>query len=356
LPENLWQFSYRANVATRNAGENMKNNQTFIIVGILLAIVLFTLLGTGLGRYASSAMVAKSPNAACAVTMTDIIQSAKGDVYNMEGVTDYTEPDFYDLATYSVQGDAITNPTFGTVPNDLKDEQEDVALQNEGWKIFTDLIQPQDRQMVAQYNTFTDGYSNTLAAVEQTKVNPSQWILEIDIADLEDKDSLLFTMIHEYAHILTLNASQVTPDQEIVDDPTNLDLQASKAAACPNYFTGTGCSYADSYIHTFYNRFWLDINDEWQKIDGLQYGTEDFTPYYDALFKFYKSHQDQFVDDYSTTHPDEDIAESFAYFVFSPKPTGNTVKDLKVAFFYEYPELVELRANILGSVCTSFPH
>ena len=137
----------------------------------------------------------------------------------MEGVTDYSEPDFYYLATYSVQGDAITNPTFESVPNDLKDEQKDFALQNEGWKIFTDLIPPQDRQMVAQYNTFTDGYSNTLAAVDQTKADPSQWILEIDIADLEDKDSLLFTMIHEYAHILTLNASQVTPDQEIVDDP-----------------------------------------------------------------------------------------------------------------------------------------
>ena len=333
----------------------MKNNQTFIIVGILLAIVLFTFLGFALGRYASSVMVAETPNAACAVTMTEVIASAQGDVYNMEGVTDYSEPDFYDLATYSVQGDAITNPTFESVPDDLKDEQKDSALQNEGWELFTDLIPPQHRQMVAQYNTFTDGYSNTLAAVDQTKADPSQWILEIDIADLEDKDSLLFTMIHEYAHILTLNASQVTPDQEIVDDPANLDLQASKAAACPYFFTGTGCSYADSYIDAFYNRFWLDINDEWQKIDALQYGTEDFTPYYDALYKFYKAHQDQFLDDYSATHPDEDIAEAFAYFVFSPKPTGNSIKEQKVAFFYEYPELVELRANILESVCTSFP-
>ena len=333
----------------------MKNNQTFLIIGILFAVVLFTLLGIGLGRYASSVMVTESPNAACAVTMTDVIASAQGDVYNMEGVTDYSEPDFSSLATYSVQGDAITNPTFETVPNDLKDEQKDAALQNEGWELFTDLIPSQDRQMVAQYNTFTDGYSNTLAAVDQVKTDPAQWILEIDIADLKDKDSLLFTMIHEYAHILTLNASQVTPDQEIVDDPYNLDLQASKAAACSNFFTGTGCSYTDSYIHAFYNRFWLDINDEWQKIDALQYGTEDQTPYYDALYKFYKAHQDQFLDDYSTTHPDEDIAEAFAYFVFSPKPTGNSIKDQKVAFFYEYPELVELRANILGSVCTSFP-
>jgi hypothetical protein len=331
----------------------MKKNLTFLIV--LLAVGFFILLGVALGRYASSVLVAEPPNAACAVTMTDIIQSAKGDVYNMQGVTDYSEPTSYPLVTYSVQGDAIKNPIFASVPNDLKDEQKDSALQNEGWKIFTGLIPPQNRQMVAQYNTFTDGYSNTLAAVDQTKADPSQWVLEIDIADLQDKDSLVFTMIHEYAHILTLNASQVTPDQEIVDEPTNLDLQASKDAACPNYFTGTGCSYADSYIQAFYNRFWLDINDKWQKVDALQYGVDDYTPYYNALYAFYKEHQDQFVDDYSTTHPDEDIAEAFAYFVFSPKQTGNSIRDQKVAFFYQYPELVELRANILGSVCVSFP-
>jgi hypothetical protein len=331
----------------------MKKDLTFIIV--LFAIGSFVLLGVALGRYASNALVAETPNAACAVSMTDIIHSAKGDVYNMEGVSNYDEPDSFYLATYSVQGDAITEPAYKSVPNDLKDEQKDSALQYEAWKIFTDLIPPQDRQMVAQYNVFTDGYSNTLAAVDQTRDDPSQWVLEIDIADLQDKDSLVFTMIHEYAHLLTLNASQVTPDQEIVDDPGNLSLQAGKAAACPNYFTGTGCSYKDSYIHAFYNRFWVDINDEWEKIDTLQYGTEDLIPYYDGLYNFYKAHQDQFIDDYSATHPAEDIAEAFAYFVFSPKPAGNSIKEQKVAFFYEYPELVELRANILGSLCTSFP-
>jgi hypothetical protein len=329
----------------------MKKNLTFIAV--LLTVGLFILLGVVLGRYTLSRWATETPNATCAVTMTEIIGSAQGDVYNMGDVSNYVEPQSYDLATYSVQGNTIANPTFESVPNDLKGEQKDFTLQNEGWKIFIDLIPSENRQMVAQYNTFTDGYSNTLAAVDQTKDDPSQWILEIDVADLQDKDSLIFTMIHEYAHILTLNASQVTPDQEIVDDPENLSLQENKAAACKNYFTGTGCSYKDSYINAFYNRFWVDVNDEWRKIDTLQYGAEDLTLYYDALYNFYKTHQDQFVDDYATTHPTEDIAESFAYFVFGPKPIGNSIKEQKVAFFYEYPELVELRANILANLCIS---
>jgi hypothetical protein len=58
------------------------------------------------------------------------------------------------------------------------------------------------------------------------------------------------------------------------------------------------------------------------------------------------------VDDYSTTHPAEDIAESFTYFVFGPKPTGNSIKEQKIAFFYEYPELIHLRENILSGACS----
>jgi hypothetical protein len=274
-------------------------------------------------------------------------------VYDMRNYPDYVEPELYYLASYAVQGDVIADPTFDSVPNDLKDEQADSTLQTEAWNMFTDLIPLKDRRMVVQFNVFTDGFENTLAAVDQEKNNPSQWMLEVDIADLQKEDALTFTMIHEYAHLLTLNASQVTPDQEIVDDPYNLSLQAGKAAACPNYFVGTGCSHEDSYIQNFYNRFWSDINADWAKVDALQYETEDLTPYYNALYQFYKTHQNQFVDDYSTTHPTEDIAESFAYFVFSPRPAGNSIKDQKITFFYEYAELVQLRKNILSGACST---
>jgi hypothetical protein len=323
----------------------MKKNQTFTLV--LFAVVVFFILGIALGKYSSNAMALKTPNVACAVTMTKIIQSAKGDVYNMADVTNYVTPQSYDLASYSVQGDAISNPIFDSVPDNLKAEQKDYIDQKKAWQIFAHLIPIPNREMLAQYKVFTDGYSNTLAAVDQIPADPSKWLLEIDVSDVKDKNALTFTLIHEYA--------QMTPDQEIVDDPTNQDLQKQKAAACPSYFTGMGCSHADSYINAFYNRFWENVNDEWQKVDALQYGTDDQTPYYNGLYAFYKEHQDQFVDDYATTHPDEDIAESFAYFVFSPKPTGNSIKEQKVAFFYKYPELVELRANILDSFCTSLP-
>ncbi len=288
----------------------------------------------------------------CPSTMADIIQSAKGNVYEIDD-PNYVEPKSYYLVTYGVNGDQITNPVFDSIPNDLKDEQQDNVSQKAAWQIFITLIPAEDRQMVTQYIIFTDGYSNTLAAVDQTEDDLTNWILEIDTADLEDRDALLFTLIHEYAHLLTLNESQVNVDEDVFNDPYNLSLLEEKSAACPDYFTDGGCSHPNSYINAFYQQFWVDINAEWEKIDALQYNTENFTPYYDGLYNFYLAQADQFLDDYSTTHPTEDIAESFAYFVFSPKPTGTLIRDQKILFFYDYPELIELRQSILQGTCST---
>ncbi len=322
----------------------------------MLALILFAaIVGITFGlifKYSSREPIAQTSGATCAVTMTEIIASAQGDVYNMAGASDSPAPESSYLAKYLVNGDKLSAPILEDVSSDLLDEQKNYALQNQAWQIFANLIPPQNRQVVTQYNVFTDGVDNTLAAADQTKNDLTHWVLEIDVADLANKDALLFTLVHEYAHILTLDAAQMEPDQQVVDDPYNQTLQMEKAAACPNYFTGMGCSHADSYIAAFYNRFWLDINAEWQKADALQYGTEDQIPYYNALYHFYKMHQNQFLDDYSVTHPDEDIAEAFAYFVFSPKPKGSSIKEQKIAFFYQYPELVQLRQDILSNACS----
>ena len=87
-------------------------------------------------------------------------------------------------------------------------------------------------------------------------------------------------------------------------------------------------------------------------MDAIQYEPGANVEYYNALYDFYLTHRDQFVSDYSVTHPTEDIAESFAHFVFNPRPVGNSVRDQKLLFFYEYPELVRLRGDILNGTCT----
>lgn len=330
----------------------MPRNAGFIVA--LFALILALFFGIYLGGQNAPLLEAES-YAACAARMEGVIAGGQGDVYDYEGVTELIEPDLHYLAIYGVQGDRIVDPLLKPVPPRLGNQQKDSALQNEAWEIFIDLIPAQDRAMLAQYNVFTDGFGNVLAAVDQTPEDPALWILEIDIADLEDRSSLIFTLIHEYAHLLTLNASQVAPDEELVTDPYNLVLQTEKALLCPTYFTGLGCSRAGSYIHAFHARYWTEIEDAWERVDALQYSGAEPVVYYNALHEFYEAHTDRFLDDYSVTHPTEDIAEAFAYFVFSPQPAGLSLREQKIAFFYDYPELVRLRSDILTNLCSAFP-
>lgn len=328
----------------------MYKNPNFLIA--LVVLVVFLALGIYLGRQYTPALGVEFYSV-CARSMERIIAGGQGDVYDFAAVEEFEEPDVYNLALYRVEGNVITDPVFESVPADLKDEQNDLSLQNHAWEVFTELIPPGNRQMVAQFNVFTDGVDNTLAAVDVIQDDISSWKLEVDIADLENKDAFIFTLIHEYAHLLTLDSSQVTPDQDLANDPYSLVLQTEKAVLCPSYFTGMGCSHPDSYIHAFYKRFWTGINDEWEDVDAIQYQPDANVNYYNALYDFYRTHRDQFVGDYAVTHPTEDIAESFTYFVFSPKPMGNSIREQKIRFFYEYPELVRIRSEILKGTCSS---
>lgn len=295
------------------------------------------------------------PIAFCPASMEAVIASVQYSVYNYEGEewTDEEEPESFYLVTYDVNGDQISDPQYDEAPADFEALQNDTDSHLLAWDLFTQLIPAENRAVVSEYVVFSDGPSNVLAAVEQSYDDPNLWMVEVDNADLEDRLGLYFTLVHEFGHLLTLGPDQVPPDLDIYQDPENLDLYESKEAACPTYFPG-GCSQPESYINAFYHRFWTHLVDEWTPIDELGY-TDDLEGYYEELYTFYENHADEFVDDYAATNPSEDIAESFAYFVFSPKPSGDTLAEQKLLFFHEYPELVELRAEILAGFCGLTP-
>jgi hypothetical protein len=283
--------------------------------------------------------------ASCPSTLANIMTAAKTPA-------EYQESDQeHHLVTYKVSGEQITDPIFESIPVNLKDKQDDVATQQQIWSYFTALIPRQNRAMVSQYSVLTDGRANVLAAVSQTDNDPSQWVLEVDIADSTDYANLTFTIVHEFGHLLTLNADQVPPSMAMFTNPHDKNVQDYEAAACPNYFSGEGCSIADSYMNHFYQRFWSEIYTEWSQIDQI----EDQREYLEQMSQFYARYEDRFVSEYASTNPGEDIAESWAYFALGPKPTGSTIADQKVLFFYEHAELVELREQILSRLCTVFP-
>lgn len=255
------------------------------------------------------------------------------------------------LVTYRVDGDQLTEPYYEEVPADLQDEQDDVQMHQRLWEYFAALIPPDARGVLAEFSVMTDGADNVLAAVAQTYDDPSLWGLEVDLADSADYDYLTFTLVHEFAHVLTLGPSQVPPSEAVFNNPEDNEIYMNEVAACPNFFPGEGCANSDSYINLFYDRFWRDLYSEWDAIN-LE---EDDALYYEKLDDFYYSYQDQFLTDYAVTHPAEDIAESFSFFIFSDLPDGGSIAEQKILFFYNFPELVDLRTRIHANVCAVHP-
>ncbi len=245
------------------------------------------------------------------------------------------------IITYQVQGNKILNPEPGAITSDLQAYQDDAAAHERIWVLFANLIPANQRAYISRFVVYTDGPDEVLAFVEPDPDDPSRWILSVDIVDAQNPDELTYTLIHEFAHVLTLNETQVAFDNEIFNQPDDEDLFAEAESSCPTYFPGEGCSLGDSYINAFFDAFWSDIYEDWLESD----------PESD---EFYLAYEDQFVTDYAATNPGEDIAESFTSFVMEPKPDGDTIAEEKVLFFYEYPELVQLRAEIVGRVYSRF--
>ena len=267
-----------------------------------------------------------------------------------EGEENFADEETY-LVTYAVSGDEISDPAYEKAPANLKDERDDSTTQRQIWDYFTALIPVEQRGVIGEYAIMTDGLGGTLAAVTQTFDDPNVWALEVDIADSGDVYSLTFTLIHEFGHLLTLGPAQVTPSIAVFNNPDDNGIYLDEVSKCPQYFPGEGCANADSYVNAYYDQFWTGFYEEWNAIN-LE---EDEDLYYEKLDDFYYKYEDQFVTGYAATNPEEDMAETWAFFVLSPKPAGDTIAEEKILFFYQYPELVQLRGQILGNLCASFP-
>jgi hypothetical protein len=291
--------------------------------------------------------------AACSPLLANILNAYSTEVVLDTERTDqaFRDEDGIILITYEVEEDRITAPANRSVPDELRERQKDRAAHESIWNYFASIIPAQQRALLSEFFIFTDGIGNHLAAVSPEPDHPEEWVLHVDILDSQNYYDLTYTLIHEHGHLLTLNAAQVPPSDTIFEHPNNQGIYNREAAACTQYFTGEGCSQPDSYINQFFERFWPYIYPEWEKIDLEE--EEDARA--GMLREFYRTYQDQFLSDYAATSPAEDIAESWTFFILSPKPELTSIANEKILFFYEYPELVELRTQILERVCAEFP-
>lgn len=179
------------------------------------------------------------------------------------------------------------------------------------WFSFSWLIPEKYRDDINRFEVFESG--DTLAYVSLHDKYGKYWTLGMNNKNIELASETLVTYLHEYAHFLSLNQIQI-------------DYWEDEKGCKSLYLQDSGCFYKDAYLNDFYKRFWES---------GGNGELEDF-----------------YVSKYAMTSPEEDFAESFAHFVLTQTPTGDTVREQKLLFFYQFEDLVELRTEILSRAST----
>ncbi|MBN9606705.1 MAG: hypothetical protein J0G30_08855 [Actinomycetales bacterium] len=224
------------------------------------------------------------------------------------GEGDSVDGDLGRLDLYEVQPDASLNP-------------QPRGATADAWDVFVRMVGAD--AAATEIETFAAGDapdSSTLAYVEEAS-EPGRWTLAINVASVADDGELLFgTLIHEYAHVLSL-----APDEF-----------SSGGGSCPTIDVQEGCAVADSYLWAFYEQFWAGYEDA-PPLDNVDE---------DVAWEFYQAHEEDFVNDYAATNVSEDFAESYTSYVLESSTSTDTVVGRKLAFFDDYPALRELRERI----------
>jgi hypothetical protein len=209
--------------------------------------------------------------------------------------------------------------------------QQDVQEHQKLWRLVKKIIPLNYRSKIGEFLIYNGSTTQTRALSIQITNDLSKWRLGIAINYANDnQEKLIYAIIHEFGHILTLNNDQI-----------NTFIRKS---SCTNFYSELGCSKSDSYINQFQNQFWSDIWTSFIQAQGNgEMGIQDF----------YTTYSDRFLTENCATSPREDIADTFAIFITREEGSiGTSIAEQKIDFMYNYSELVSLRNYIrtnLGS-------
>lgn len=165
---------------------------------------------------------------------------------------------------------------------------------------------------IDSFELYSDASSDVIAYVDDEEWD-GKWKVAINlpIHTSSDTKEQKATLIHELSHIITLNKDQFT----------------NPSGACPSYETDEWCTKSASYMNSFVKKFW---------------GTNKTATYSES----------KFVSEYASSSPEEDIAESFAFYVLEANHSDASTREQKMNFFNSYPEVIKIRSdmrNVLAS-------
>ncbi len=221
-------------------------------------------------------------------------------VFGLYYLTNVKEEEVVVFDTYPVEDGKLVN-------------EVEFSEDEEVWRKIKELFPKKYLDLITSFEVMSDGKDGELAAVSLND-DGKTWTIRVDLEDVfaengEFEQEGIVTLVHEMSHIISLNYEQMSDSSDVV------------------YTVDEGNLRDDSYLSLFYQRFY----------EGHEYVSND-----------------AFVSEYARTNPEEDFAESFAYFVMEEKPDGNLVKDMKMLFFYDFDELVKIRKDIRSKLNLNF--
>jgi len=214
------------------------------------------------------------------------------------------------MEVYAVDGDAalVPAPAAG-------------SLTEEVWTTFVRIATVEFvAETVAEFQVGDAADIDVAAWVVQDE-HTEEWTVGANLAVSDERHDLLVTLIHEYAHLLTLQRSEMSTGS----DP------------CPTVRLDEGCLAEDATLQAFHERFWTPYGATAPAAESQDR---------DRGRDFFDEHEDDFVSDYASMNPVEDIAESFMTFVLENRPRGDSVAAQKLEFFWQQPEFVKMRDRI----------
>lgn len=210
------------------------------------------------------------------------------------------------------------------------------------WESFQGVVPKKLSGMVNKMVLIDDHESISAAVTRNFSGDQDKFVLIVNEKSLDEGKMTSWNSIHESAHILTLNNSQVKINPNLYKSYTQEEFNRildNDKKDCNTIFVLSGCANNGSYIYEFYNKFWIDKDSEYDAVRESQ--SEELRK------QFYLKYNDQFVSAYAMFGLEEDIAESFLYFVLFEKPEDNdSIINQKINFFYKYSDLVKLRKEI----------
>lgn len=209
------------------------------------------------------------------------------------------------------------NPDETYVSIGKSETEEDVILLEKILTVFPRRM----RERVVTIEFSAENFSEGSAAVNPIDTDKVQWNMWVNTNSeaMNDEKGQMETVAHELKHYLTLNSTQ----------------ESNNPALCGNLMGMLeNCPKESSIYFDFIQKFWKPIYNDKIWPNG------DYNSYYDR-------HPDDFVTPYAVTNSGEDIAESFAEFIFQNKPSDLSLeKNKKIAYFWNFSEFEILRKEI----------